>query len=87
MAANHGIVVYSGSGLPAYGKLLIIKHGDTFLSAYAHNSRLLVATGTKVKVGEKIAEIGRSGTTHNHLHFEIRKKGRPVNPMSLLPKK
>jgi len=87
MAANHGIVVYSGSGLAAYGKLLIIKHGDTFLSAYAHNSRLLVETGTKVKVGEKIAEIGQSGTTHNHLHFEIRKKGRPVNPMSLLPLK
>ena len=87
MAANHGIVVYSGSGLPAYGKLLIIKHSDTFLSAYAHNSRLLVATDTKVKVGEKIAEIGRSGTTYNHLHFEIRKKGRPVNPISLLPKK
>ena len=87
MAANHGIVVYSGSGLAAYGKLLIIKHDDSFLSAYAHNSRLLVATGTKVKVGEKIAEVGRSGTTHNHLHFEIRKKGRPVNPMSLLPKK
>ena len=87
MAANHGIVVYSGSGLAAYGKLLIIKHDESFLSAYAHNSRLLVATGTKVKVGEKIAEVGRSGTTHNHLHFEIRKKGRPVNPMSLLPKK
>jgi lipoprotein NlpD len=86
-AANHGVVVYSGSGLAAYGKLLIIKHSDTYLSAYAHNSRLLVAIGSKVKAGEKIAEIGRSGTTHNHLHFEIRKKGRPVNPMSLLPKK
>ena len=59
MAANDGIVVYSGSGLAAYGKLLIIKHGDAFLSAYAHNSRLLVATGTKVKVGEKIVEIGQ----------------------------
>ena len=87
MAANDGIVVYSGSGLAAYGKLLIIKHDDSFLSAYAHNSRLLVETGKKVKVGEKIAEIGRSGTTYSHLHFEIRKKGRPVNPMSLLPKK
>ena len=86
-AANNGIVVYSGSGLPAYGKLLIIKHNDTYLSAYAHNSRLLVAIGSKVKAGEKIAEVGKSGTTHNHLHFEIRKKGRPVNPIHLLPRK
>ena len=86
-AANNGIVVYSGSGLPADGQLPIIKHSDAYLSAYAHNSRLLVATGSKVKVGEKIAEIGSSGTTHNHMHFEIRKKGSPVNPVNLLPRK
>ena len=86
-AANNGVVVYSGSGLPAYGKLLILKHSNSYLSAYAHNSRLLVSTGTHVKTGETIAEIGKSGTNHHHLHFEIRKNGRPVNPVSLLPRK
>lgn len=86
-SANNGIVVYSGSGLPAYGKLLIIKHSDSYLSAYAHNSRLFVSIGAKVQAGEKIAEIGKSGTTHDHLHFEIRKNGKPINPLSLLPKK
>ena len=86
-AANTGVVVYAGSGLPAYGKLLIVKHNETYLSAYAHNSQLLVNEGDKVKVGQKIAEMGKSGTTFEHLHFEIRKKGVPVNPLYVLPKK
>ena len=85
-AANTGVVVYAGAGLPAYGKLLIVKHNETYLSAYAHNSQLLVNEGDKVKVGQQIAEMGKSGTTHEHLHFEIRKKGVPVNPLTVLPK-
>jgi len=85
-AANAGVVVYAGAGLPAYGKLLIVKHNETYLSAYAHNSQLLVNEGDKVKVGQKIAEMGKSGTTHEHLHFEIRKKGVPINPLTVLPK-
>lgn len=85
-AANHGVVVYAGSGLPAYGKLLIVKHNEVYLSAYAHNSKLTVSEGDKVKVGQKIAEIGKSGTTHEHLHFEIRKKGIPVDPLKVLPR-
>ncbi|MBT6579944.1 MAG: peptidoglycan DD-metalloendopeptidase family protein [Cellvibrionales bacterium] len=86
-AANTGVVVYAGAGLPAYGKLLIVKHNETYLSAYAHNSQLLVKEGDKVKVGQQIAEMGKSGTTYEHLHFEIRKKGVPVNPLTVLPSK
>ena len=86
-AANTGVVVYAGAGLPAYGKLLIVKHNDTYLSAYAHNRQLLVDEGDKVKVGQKIAEMGKSGTTYEHLHFEIRKKGVPINPLTILPKR
>lgn len=86
LASNSGRVVYSGSGLPAYGKLIILKHDDIYLSAYAHNDRLLVKEGDKVKAGEKIAEMGQTGATYNHLHFEIRKKGVPINPNLLLPK-
>ena len=85
-AANTGVVVYAGAGLPAYGKLLIVKHNEIYLSAYAHNSQLLVNEGDKVKVGQQIAEMGKSGTTHEHLHFEIRKKGVPVNPITVLPR-
>lgn len=85
-AANQGVVVYAGSGLPAYGKLLIVKHNNTYLSAYAHNSKLTVIEGDKVKVGQKIAEMGNTGTTHNHLHFEIRKLGKPIDPLIVLPK-
>ena len=86
-AAQNGVVVYAGAGLPAYGNLLIVKHSNAYLSAYAHNSRLTVGEGDSVKVGQKIAELGRSGTSHAHLHFEIRKKGVPVNPLTLLPKR
>ena len=85
-AANAGVVVYAGSGLPAYGRLLIVKHSAAYLSAYAHNSKLLVSEGDRVKRGEKIAEIGRSGTNYEHLHFEVRLRGRPIDPLKVLPK-
>lgn len=86
-AAADGTVVYSGSGLIGYGNLVIIKHSETYLSAYAHNKKILVREQKKVKAGEKIAEIGSSGTSVNKLHFEIRKNGKPVNPLWYLPKK
>lgn len=86
-AAYTGKVVYAGSGLPAYGNLLILEHGGQYLSAYAHNSRLLVSEGDRVSAGEKIAEVGQTGTTFDHLYFEIRKHGKPVNPLALLPLK
>ncbi|MCG8670400.1 MAG: peptidoglycan DD-metalloendopeptidase family protein [Pseudomonadales bacterium] len=86
-AAAQGVVVYSGPGLVGYGNLIIIKHNETFLSAYAHNHRLLVKEGQRVKAKQKIAEIGSTGTTKTLLHFEIRKRGKPVDPMWYLPKR
>ncbi|MCL6416356.1 peptidoglycan DD-metalloendopeptidase family protein [Aestuariirhabdus sp. Z084] len=86
-AAGPGRVVYAGSGLLGYGRLLIVKHNSTFLSAYAHNSKMLVKEGDSVKAGQKIAEIGSSGTNRAKLHFEIRKNGKPVNPLQYLPRK
>jgi lipoprotein NlpD len=85
LAAAAGEVVYSGSGLIGYGKLIIIRHDDVYLSAYAHNEKLLVKEGTKVSGGQKIAEMGRSGTKQVMLHFEIRRNGKPVPPLSYLP--
>lgn len=85
IAASAGKVVYAGSGLRGYGNLLIIKHNATYFSAYAHNRRLLVKEGVNVKTGEKIAEIGSSGTDRVKLHFEIRKNGNPVDPLKYLP--
>lgn len=84
-ASAGGNVVYAGSGLTGYGQLIIVKHNEQFLSAYAHNSKLLVAEGQDVKAGQKIAEIGSSGTDHNKLHFEIRREGKPVDPLQYLP--
>lgn len=84
-AAAAGKVVYSGSGLVGYGRLIIIKHNESLLSAYGHNSKLLVSEGDYVKTGQAIATMGSSGTDHIHLYFEIRKNGRPVNPLSYLP--
>ena len=84
-AAEAGKVVYSGQGLIGYGKLLIIKHNDLFLSAYANNSRLLVVEGNTVEKGQIIAKVGQAGTNKTALHFEIRKKGKPVNPLNFLP--
>ena len=86
-AANSGKVVYAGSGLPGYGNLLIIRHNEQYLSAYAHNSRLLAREGETVKAGDRIAEIGDSGTDSIRLHFEIRRNGTPVDPLGLLPRR
>lgn len=84
-AAEAGTVVYAGDGLRGYGNLLIIKHNDNYLSAYAHNHRLLVAEGELVKAGQQIAEVGSSGTNTDKLHFEIRRDGTPVDPLRYLP--
>jgi len=86
-AAASGEIVYSGSGLVGYGKLIIIKHNDKFLSAYAYNSELLVKEGDVVKAGQKISKMGQDHTGRNMLHFEIRLNGQPVNPLRHLPKK
>lgn len=86
VAAADGKVVYSGDGLPRYGNLLIVKHNDTYLSAYAHNDTLLVKEGDTVKSGQRIATLGRSGTQTDQLHFEIRRNGKPVDPIRFLPK-
>ncbi len=85
LAAGPGKVVYSGSGLRGYGKLVIIKHNKTYLSAYAHNSQILVKEGQEIIKGQKIAEMGSSDTDHVKLHFEIRKLGKPVDPAKYLP--
>ncbi|HSC76214.1 MAG TPA: peptidoglycan DD-metalloendopeptidase family protein [Pseudomonadales bacterium] len=87
VAAKSGDVVYAGGGLAGYGELIIVKHDEQFLSAYGHNSRLLVKEGDVVKVGQKIAEVGSSGTDKNQLHFEIRRDGKPVDPLQYLPGK
>lgn len=84
-AAAAGTVVYAGQGLRGYGNLVIIKHDDTFLSAYAHASRILVNEKEVVKAGQTIAETGSTGTTEVKLHFEIRKNGKPVDPLLYLP--
>lgn len=84
-AAAPGKVVYSGSGLRGYGKLIIIKHNKTFLSAYAHNSQIMVKEGQVVAKGYKIAEMGDSDTDQAKLHFEIRQLGKPVDPLKYLP--
>lgn len=86
-AANSGVVVYAGSGVRGYGNLLIIKHDEVFLSAYAHNSKLLVKEGDAVRAGQTIAEIGDSGTDRVKLHFEVRRKGSPVDPTKILPRR
>jgi lipoprotein NlpD len=86
-ASASGRVVYSGTGLRGYGKLVIIKHNDTFLSAYAHNSNLLVKEGQSVVRGQKIAEIGNTDSPQVKLHFEIRRQGEPVDPMKFLPER
>ncbi len=86
-AASDGSVVYAGSGLRGYGDLVIIKHSDTYVSAYGHNRRLLVREGQQVKVGQTIAEMGSTGTDRVKLHFEIRRQGKPVDPLQFLPRR
>jgi lipoprotein NlpD len=85
LAAAGGKVVYSGTGLRGYGKLIIIKHNNTYLSAYAHNNNIFVKEGQDVKKGQRIAEMGSTDTDKVKLHFEIRKQGKPVDPSRLLP--
>ncbi len=84
-AAAGGTVVYSGSGLIGYGELIIVKHNDTYLSAYGHNASLLVKEGQLVEKGEKIATMGEAPGGQPRLHFEIRRNGKPVNPRQYLP--
>jgi lipoprotein NlpD len=85
VSAADGRVVYSGSGLVGYGRLIIIKHNDSVLSAYGHNSELLVTEGDYVRAGEVIGKMGSSGTSSARLYFEIRQDGKPVNPLRYLP--
>lgn len=85
LASADGKVVYSGDGLISYGNLIIIKHNKTYLSAYAYNRKLLVSEGDIVKAGQKIAEMGNKDKSSPRLHFEIRKNGKPVDPLKYLP--
>tara|TARA_R110002126_G_scaffold33382_8_gene104444 strand:+ start:3762 stop:4631 length:870 start_codon:yes stop_codon:yes gene_type:complete len=84
-AAASGQVVYAGSALRGYGNLIIIKHNDDYLSAYAHNKRILVAERQQVKAGQQIAEMGSTDATDSRLHFEIRFRGKSVEPLRYLP--
>jgi len=84
-AAADGVVVYAGGGLRGYGKLVIVKHSDKFLSAYGHNRAILVKEGEKVKGGQIVAEIGSSSSNQEMLHFEIRRNGKPEDPLLYLP--
>ncbi len=85
LAAADGKVVYAGSGLSGYGNLIILKHDNVFLTAYAHNRALLVKEDQNVRRGQKIAEMGSTGADRVNLHFEIRRSGRPVDPAKYLP--
>ncbi len=87
VAARDGRVVYTGSGLVGYGRLVIIKHGERFLTAYAHNDRVLVEEGQTVRAGQKIAEMGSTGAERVKLHFEVRRDGKPLNPLRYLPRR
>ncbi|MDX1497134.1 MAG: peptidoglycan DD-metalloendopeptidase family protein [Salinisphaeraceae bacterium] len=84
-AARKGKVVYAGSGLKGYGLLIIIKHSDEYLTAYGYNDRILVAQGESVKAGQRIATMGLGPENNSQLHFELRRNGRPVDPMRVLP--
>ena len=85
IASAPGKVLYSGDGIRGYGKLVIIKHNKVFLSVYAHNSQLLVKEGQTVVKGQKIADMGASDSDQVKLHFEIRRFGKPIDPLTLLP--
>jgi lipoprotein NlpD len=87
LAAGDGKVVYAGSGLRGFGELVIVKHNATYLSAYAHNRKILVKEGQQVSRGQKIAEMGNTDADSVKLHFEIRKQGKPVDPAQYLPKR
>ena len=85
MAAADGKIVYTGDALRGFGKLVIIKHSDAYLTAYAHNDNMLVIEQQWVKAGQKIATMGRSGTDKVKLHFEVRYKGKSIDPLRYLP--
>ncbi len=85
-AASSGEVVYCGDGLRGYGNLIILKHNGEYLSAYAHNRAVFVKEGEWVKQGQKIAEMGNTGTDRVMLHFEIRRAGQPIDPVSFIMK-
>jgi lipoprotein NlpD len=87
LAAADGRVVYAGAGLRGYGNLIILKHNNTFLTAYAHNQALLVREDQTVKQGQRIAEMGSSDADRVKLHFEVRRNGKPVDPVAYLPKR
>ncbi len=86
-AAAAGRVVYKGNGLRGYGNLIIIKHNDTYFSAYAHTEDVVVNEKEKVKLGQRIADMGDTSSNKPKLHFEIRRNGKPVNPLRYLPKR
>jgi len=85
LAAEAGKVTYAGSGIRGYGNLLIIQHANSLSSVYAHNSRLIAKEGQQVSKGQKIAELGDSDADQAKLHFEIRRQGKPLDPIKLLP--
>ena len=85
LAAADGRVVYVGAGLRGYGNLIILKHNNTYLTAYAHNQSLLVKEDQSVRKGQKIAEMGSSDADRVKLHFEVRRQGKPVDPAKYLP--
>ena len=87
VAAADGRVVYSGTGLVGYGRLVVLKHDKHFFSAYAHNARILVKEGEIVRGGQRLALMGSSGSDRVKLHFEIRRDGKPVDPLSYLPRR
>lgn len=87
LAAGDGRVVYAGSGLRGYGQLVIVKHNNSFLSAYAHNQKILVKEKQEVTRGQKIAEMGDTDSDKVKLHFEIRRQGKPIDPLTYLPKR
>lgn len=84
-AAADGQVVYAADGLKEYGNLVLIKHIDGYITAYAHNSKLLVKSGQNVSAGQQVAEMGSSGTTRTMLEFQVRLDGKPINPANILP--
>lgn len=86
-AAAAGHVVYSGSGLRGYGNLIILKHNESYFSAYAHTENVAVKEQEKVKLGQQIADMGSTSSNKTKLHFEIRRSGKPVNPLGYLPKR
>jgi lipoprotein NlpD len=85
VAAAGGRVIYAGEGVRGYGRLVIIKHNNLWLSAYAHNEKLLVEERQEVRKGQKIAEMGQTDTDQVKLHFEVRREGKPVDPAKILP--